>query len=81
MDDNFPYLHDIVKILNKFTDKLPLPVSKETSDFLDELTAYYIKTRYTDCKEKMSKTLNKEKSETLLTKTKEVFAWLLTLKT
>jgi HEPN domain-containing protein len=80
IDDNIPYIHGIAKIVNKFVDKLPNPVPKEILDFFDELSAYCIKGRYTDYKDTMFKNLNKEKTKTLLTKTKEVFSWLLTLK-
>ncbi|MDR1870335.1 MAG: HEPN domain-containing protein [Deltaproteobacteria bacterium] len=53
---------------------------KETYKFLHKLTTYYIPTRYTDYTDKIFKTLNKETTKFVLTKTKEVFTWFLTLK-
>jgi HEPN domain-containing protein len=79
-NDNIPYLHNIGIILQRFEDKLPVKVPENIYDFLSELSTFYIKARYTDYKQKMSKLLNKDKAETILSKTKEVFAWLLNLK-
>jgi HEPN domain-containing protein len=79
-DDDVPYINNIGEIMSRFEDKLPISVSKEKYDLFDELSAYYIKIIYVDYNVRIDKILNKEISETILTKSKEVFAWLLTLK-
>jgi HEPN domain-containing protein len=47
---------------------------------IDRLTAFYLMGRYTEYKRKLSALLSKEEAEKILGQTKEVFAWLLTLK-
>jgi HEPN domain-containing protein len=80
IDDNVPLLHNIKELISRFEDQLSESVSENYSSFFSELSNYYIKTRYTSYKKKMSTQLNSEKTEEILNKTKEVFAWLLTLK-
>jgi HEPN domain-containing protein len=80
IDDNIPRIHNIGELLKRFESKLTASVSEETYEFLDTLSRFYINTRYTDYKQKLSTLVKKEQAESILTKTKDVFAWLLTLK-
>jgi HEPN domain-containing protein len=80
IDDNLPRIHNIRQIFKKYSDKLPVSVDDERNKFFDKLTAFYIEGRYTDYKEKLSALIDKQEAESVLTQTKEVFAWLLTLK-
>jgi HEPN domain-containing protein len=80
IDDNVPRIHNISKLIKRFEAKLFIPVAKDTYKFLDNLTTYYFNTRYTDYKQKLSSLIKKEVAESILIKTTEVFAWLLTLK-
>jgi HEPN domain-containing protein len=74
-DNIFPYSHNIGLIISKFKDKLSVAIPEETYNFFNELSLYYINDKQT-----ISTQLNKEKAEEILFKTREVFAWLLTLK-
>jgi HEPN domain-containing protein len=80
VDNNFPYLHDSKEILLKFESYLPVQIPNHIYDSVDELFAYYIKGRYASFKQRLIMKMNKEKIISILSKTKEVFSWLLTLK-
>jgi HEPN domain-containing protein len=60
-DDNFPFKHDIKEILLKFETYLPVTIPEHVYDFVDELSAYYIKARYASYKYELSIKMNKEK--------------------
>ncbi|MBI5399900.1 HEPN domain-containing protein [Candidatus Saganbacteria bacterium] len=45
-------------------------------NLLAELSTYYLEGRYPTYKEKISKLINKDKSQNLLNQTKELFKWL-----
>jgi HEPN domain-containing protein len=80
VDDNVPRIHNIAELLKKFENKLSTHIDQEIYTFFYDLSRYYIVVRYPDYKNKLSTYLNKEKVEPILTKTREVFTWLLTLK-
>lgn len=81
-----PRIHNIWNIfdrifdIDKFEESEKLVIEKHFS-FFDELLAYYISERYPSYKEKLSKSITKEKASEVLAKTKEVFSWLKSLKT
>ncbi|MDD2215486.1 MAG: HEPN domain-containing protein [Eubacteriales bacterium] len=81
-----PRIHNIWNIFDrtfnveKFEEKEKLVAEKYFS-FFDELLAYYISERYPSYKEKISKSITKEKASEVLVNTKEVFLWLKSLKT
>jgi HEPN domain-containing protein len=79
VDDNVPRLHNINFILERFEDKLPTTISEEKYQFFDTLTKYYLNNRYPEFMNKMSSQINEDKAKEILSKTKEEFAWLLTL--
>ena len=79
-DYNIPKIHNLDILINKFETKLKEPIPEEINTVFIALSGYYIVARYPDYKRKMSQTLNKVEVTRILTKTKEVFAWLLTLK-
>ena len=70
----------IATYIDKFEESEKLVIEKHFS-FFDELLAYYISERYPSYKEKLSKSITKEKASEVLAKTKEVFSWLKSLKT
>jgi HEPN domain-containing protein len=80
INDDFPYLHNIKEILIRFEPYLPVPIPEHIYDFVKELSVYYIKGRYATYKQKLSLAMNKKKITNILSTTKEVFSWLLTLK-
>jgi HEPN domain-containing protein len=67
-------------LFSRFADKLPEGPTSKQYEFFDKLTAFYIEGRYTAYKRKLSTLLSKEEAENVLRQTREVFAWLLTLK-
>jgi HEPN domain-containing protein len=80
IDDNVPRIHNIGALLKRFEEKLAISVREDTYEFLDKLSTFYLNTRYPDYKQKMSAKMDKEQADFFLVKTKEAFAWLLTLK-
>jgi HEPN domain-containing protein len=80
VDDEVPRVHSLSKIIGKFADKLTEEIGEEKYALFDRLTAFYISGRYPEYKEKISAGVNKDEANELLDKSKEAFAWLLTLK-
>jgi HEPN domain-containing protein len=79
-NDNVPPIHDISSLFSKFSDKLAVQVDEATIVFFGKLTAFYLNTRYPKYKAKLSVAVSKREAKSTLKKTKEIFAWLLTLK-
>jgi HEPN domain-containing protein len=80
VDDNVPKTHNIRVLVEKFEDVLPEPVTDRHYDLFDELTVHYLNGRYTDYKQKLSERIDESTAKDYLKQTKDVFAWLLTLK-
>ena len=81
VDDNVPKIHNIKTIFSHFKEKLPITVvDDETGRFFDTLSAQYITYRYPDFNNMPGKQTGKDEAEAILARTREVYAWLLTLK-
>ena len=87
IDDNVPKIHNIKTIFFRFKEKIPITaaseavaVEEEIGHFFDTLSAQYITYRYPDFSNKPGQQTGKDEAEAILAKTREVFAWLLTLK-
>jgi HEPN domain-containing protein len=80
VDDDIPRIHDINSLLTKFEDKLPEFISDDKRLLFAKLSAFYLNNRYPKYKEQLSSSLNKDEVKSIMDKTKETFAWLLTLK-
>ncbi|MDR1014001.1 MAG: HEPN domain-containing protein [Coriobacteriales bacterium] len=80
IDDNIPRVHVIRQVIKKYDGKLPAPVNEGRYRFFDKLSAFYLEGRYADYKQKLSALVDKQEAENVLEQTREVFAWLLTLK-
>lgn len=80
IDDGIPLIHNINSIIERFEDKLPETVSEEYRQLFDKLSAFYLNNRYPDYLSKLSIQIKETEAKEILTKTKEAFAWLLTLK-
>ena len=82
-----PYrIHNIWKIFDSTfniekIDKKTIQNSEKYFSLFDELLAYYISERYPSYKDKLSQSVTKEKAKQILSKTKEAFLWLESLKT
>jgi HEPN domain-containing protein len=55
-------------------------VPEATVAFFDTLSAYYLNNRYPDYVSKLNSQIDAAEAARIMKKTKEVFAWLLTLK-
>ena len=77
---NVPKIHNIKQVFLCFEDKLSVSVDESKYILFDSLSAYYLVNRYPDFIIHTDSRMGKEEAEILLTKTKEVFSWLLTLK-
>jgi HEPN domain-containing protein len=80
-----PRTHNIYSVFKKIFDpdrknETFIKKEKEYAPFFAELLAYYISERYPSYREKLSSTITKRKAEQVLKQTKEVFAWLESLK-
>ena len=80
LGDNVPKTHNIRVIIDKYENLLSEALTDERLDLFEDLTIHYLNGRYTDYKQKMSERLNKEAAMDYYKRTKEAFAWLLTLK-
>ncbi|GHV72984.1 hypothetical protein AGMMS49940_02860 [Spirochaetia bacterium] len=73
-------IHDIRSLFLAYRDKITVPVDETIIEFFSKLSSFYLNTRYTDYKEKLSAAVNKQEAKAILKKTKEVYTWLQTLK-
>jgi len=80
VDDNVPKTHNIRVLIERFENLLPKAVTEEHYNLFEDLTIHYLNGRYADYKQKLSERLNEQVATDFLGQTKEVFAWLLTLK-
>jgi HEPN domain-containing protein len=80
LDDNVPRIHSIRKIVESFESKLPVEIPLGTKLLFDELSICYLNERYPEYRAKLSSKFKEPQAKALYTQTKEVFAWLLTLK-
>jgi HEPN domain-containing protein len=80
VDDNVPKTHNIRVLVEKIERLLPEVVTDEHYDLFEDLTIHYLNGRYADYKSKLSERLNGQIAVDFLSRTKEAFAWLLTLK-
>ena len=80
IDDNVPRVHNIGSVLARVEASLSSAVKPEVYDLADTLSGLYLQNRYPDFSSPSNMNINKSIAEDLLKKTKEAFAWLLTLK-
>jgi HEPN domain-containing protein len=80
LDDNVPRIHNIKQIFLCFEEKLSVSADEDTYFLFDSLSAHYLITRYPDFTRQTNRQMTKNEAELLLTKTRGVFSWLLTLK-
>ncbi len=80
LDDNVPRTHNIETLVKRFRDKLSVEVPAETIKLFDRLSVCYLNNRYPEYKDELSSQFDETTAGALYSQTKEVFAWLLTLK-
>lgn len=80
MPDTPPHFHNLKTIATRVGPSLTASIPAETMEFFDDLTAYYLNNRYPDYINKLSAQVSKTEAEEVLRRTKEIFIWLLTLK-
>jgi len=80
VDEDVPRVHNISQVINKYADQLSEDVLESYYVLFEKLTSFYIAGRYPKYKDTVSQLLDKKEAEGLLKQTKEVFAWLLTMK-
>ena len=54
IDDNIPRIHDINSLLTKFVDRLPKQIDDDKRLLFAKLSAFYLKNRYPEYKERLS---------------------------
>jgi len=80
LDDDVPRVHNIRTIIRQYEKKLSIEIPAETIKLFDRLSTCYLNNRYPEYKDELSSQLDESTAGTLYSQTKEVFAWLLTLK-
>ena len=80
LNDDVPHIHNIRQIIGKYADQLPEQIKDDHFALFDKLTAFYLKGRYPEYKKALSEITGKREASEVLSKSKEVFAWLLTMK-
>ncbi|MDR1087766.1 MAG: HEPN domain-containing protein [Coriobacteriales bacterium] len=80
VDDTIPRVHNIRAIIEKFEDKLSVDVPESSYEFFDTLSSYYLNNRYPDYMNDLNAQIKEAEAKETLERTKEAFAWLLTLK-
>ena len=78
--ENVPHVHSITQLVKEFEDDLSEPVEDAYYDLFETLTAHYLSSRYPDFQRHLETITKEEKAREIYLKTKEVFAWLKTLK-
>lgn len=69
-----PYTHNLIRLSE--LAEIENDLNKEQREIINTLNAYYIKTRYSEELEKLSKRINKKNAEQILTRTQKLAAWL-----
>ncbi|MDR1328667.1 MAG: HEPN domain-containing protein [Oscillospiraceae bacterium] len=75
-----PKTHNIALLVKRVAYKFPEVISDEHTALFDTLSKYYLNNRYPDYMSKLSEQTDKSETERVLIKSKEAFAWLLTMK-
>ena len=80
VDDNVPRLHDINAICARFKDELPEPLSDAHAGLFDNLSQFYLRSRYPDYTHELEQSATNERAQDIYKKSKEAYQWLLTMK-
>jgi HEPN domain-containing protein len=80
IDDNVPRLHDINSIFDRFSEKIPEPLTEDRLKLFDTLSQFYLRSRYPDYTSALESLATEETAQLTYEKSKEAFEWLLTMK-
>ena len=80
ISDNITKVHNIRFILTKIETSLSPGVKPEIYELTDTLSAHYLNNRYPDFSGSLNIDIDKNLATDLLSRTREAFTWLLTLK-
>jgi HEPN domain-containing protein len=81
VDENeIPRVHNLKRLVKAFEHKMPEPISPETYELLVTLSGYYLNNRYPDFKTRLTHSTTESKARELYMRSKEVFAWLQTMR-
>ena len=79
VDDNVPRTHNIALVANRIEDSTDISFNEAAYELFQTLSKYYLADRYPDFLSAEGALVDKREATSVLTLTKEVFAWLLTL--
>ena len=80
LNETAPKTHNIGTLINRFENLLPVSITEERYLLFETLTKYYLADRYPNFLYEAESQITQNKAVEILAATKEVFAWLLTLK-
>ena len=81
VDESIPKVHNIGLLANRIEDKSPISFDDEAYKLFHALSKYYLSNRYPDFMNEAVDLIGMEEAGEILNKTREVFKWLLTLRT
>ena len=79
--DDVPRTHNIELLANRIEDSTDISFDESKYQLFRMLSKYYLADRYPDFLSKAGALIDKSEADNIFMDTKEVFAWLLTLKT
>jgi len=80
-EENAPRTHNIGLLINRFEDSLPEPVGEECYQLFETLSKHYLADRYPDFISESDEQISEDYATKVFDETREVFTWLLTLRT
>jgi len=80
IDDNVSRFHDINNIFDRYKDKLSEQLTDERAELFDNLSQFYLRSRYPDYTSALASITTSEIAHSIYEKSKEAFQWLLTMK-
>ena len=78
--DDVPRTHNIEMLANRIEDSSDVSFDEDTYELFRTLSKYYLADRYPDFISEAGALVDKQESENIYHRTKEVFIWMLTLK-
>jgi len=80
IDDDVPRTHNIEMLANRIEDNTDIFFDDDVYELFRSLSKYYLADRYPDFLSVAGALISRDDADYINRKTKEVFAWLLTLK-